>query len=186
MTLTMAVKATYEVLGQDVSDLAILTIVEELEGYPIGDVMTALTRCRKELRKLTLADILDRLPTGHPGVEEAWATVSGLLSSEDASVVWTDEMAQAFGVARHLASDKVAARMAFKEAYSKAVAQARDAKKGPAWRVSLGYDPSGRQGVIEEAVKLGRLPVEHAKKLLPNYSLPEELERSLPIMKSIA
>ena len=184
MDLLEAVLATYAVIGQEMSDIGIKAIVLELKDYPPADVFEALRRCRKELRKITLADILDRIPTGHPGVEEAWATVSGLLSNEDASVVWTDEMAQAFGVARHLASDKVAARMAFKEAYSKAVAQARDAKKGPAWRVSLGYDPSGRQGVIEEAVKLGRLPVEHAKKLLPDYSIPEGI--TLPKLRIIA
>lgn len=173
MTLTMAVKATYEVLGQDVSDLAILTIVEELEGYPIGEVMTALTRCRKELRKLTLADILDRLPTGHPGVEEAWSVVSALLGNEEASIVWTDEMREAYGAAAPLRDDLVAARMAFKEVYAKAIGQARAERRKVSWKVSLGLDPHGRQAAIEKAVALGQLTDEHARKLIPDLSIPE-------------
>lgn len=175
MTLTMAVKATYEVLGQDASDLAILTIVEELEGYPEADVFVALTRCRKELRKLTLADILERMPTGHPGVEEAWGVVSTLLGNEDASVVWTGEMAEAYGVAAPLKHDLVAARMAFKEAYGKAMGQARAEKRKVSWRASLGLDPHGRQAVIEQAVALGRLPMAHAQKLIPDFTMPEKV-----------
>lgn len=181
MTLTMAVKATYEVLGQDVSDLAILTIVEELEAYPIGDVMTALTRCRKELRKLTLADILDRLPTGHPGVEEAWGIVLPLLGNEDASIVWTDEMREAYGAAAPLKDDLVAARMAFKEVYAKSTGQARAERRKVSWKVSLGLDPHGRQAAIEKAVALGQLTHEHARKLLPDLSAPQGV--TLPTVK---
>lgn len=66
MDLLTAVKATYEVVGQDISDLGIQAIVTELKQYDLQHVLLALTRCRKELRKLTLADILDRLPGGHP------------------------------------------------------------------------------------------------------------------------
>lgn len=181
MTLTMAVKATYEVLGQDVSDLAILTIVEELETYQIGDVMLALARCRKELRRLALADILDRLPTGHPGVEEAWGVVLPLLGNEDASIVWTDEMREAYGAAAPLKDDLVAARMAFKEVYAKAIGQARAERKKVAWKVSLGLDPHGRQAAIEKAIALGQLTYEHAKQLLPDVSIPDGV--SLPAVK---
>lgn len=181
MTLTMAVKATYEVLGQDVSDLAILTIVEELEQYPEADVKTALARCRKELRKVTLADILYRLPTGHPGVEEAWGIVSPLLGNEDASVVWTDEMRESYGAVAPLKDDLVAARMAFKEVYSKAMGQARAERRKVSWKVSLGLDPYGRQTAIEQAVVVGRLTQDHARKLIPDFTMPEV--STLPAVK---
>jgi len=182
--LMKAVAATFAVVGQEISDVGLAAIVSELQTYPPGAVMESLSRCRRELRKITLADILDRIPNGHPGIEEAWAMVTGLLGDEDRSVVWTDEMASAFGVARHLAHDKVAARLAFKEAYSKALSEARAEKRSPKWRVSLGHDPHGRQGALEDAVRLGRLPAEHAKKLLPDYSIPEDV--TLPKLRIIA
>ncbi len=184
MDILKAVAATYAVVGQEMSDIGMAAIVSELQSYPPVAVMEALTRCRKELRKITLADILDRIPSGHPGIEEAWSMVAGLLDNEDVSIVWTDEIAQAFGVARHLAGDKIAARMAFKESYVKAVAEARDKRKGPSWRVSLGYDHHGRKGALEEAVRLGRLPIEHARKFLPDLSIPEGVK--VPELKSIA
>ncbi len=73
MELAKAVAATFAVVGQEMPDIGLATIVSELQEYPLGDVLKALARCRKELRKITLADIIDRIPSGHPGIEEAWA-----------------------------------------------------------------------------------------------------------------
>lgn len=184
MNLLEAVAVTFAVVGQEVSDLGLKAIVAELQSYPPEAVQESLRRCRKELRKITLADILDRIPSGHPGVEEAWSMVSPYLDNEKSSIVWTDEMAQAFGVALPLADDKIAARMAFKESYSNAIAQARDVKRAPRWRPSLGTDPHGRQAALEEAVRLGRLSHDHARKLIPDYSLPSSTI-TLPKMKAL-
>lgn len=170
--IAKAILVTYELVGQSLSDEAAKTILDELSAYPENHVFMALTRCRKELRKLTLADILDRIPSGHPGVEEAWGLVSALLGNEEATVVWTDEMREAYGAAVPLKDDLIAARMAFKEVYSKAMGQARADRKAVAWKVSLGLDPHGRQAVIEQAVELGRLKYEHAQKLIPDFSMP--------------
>lgn len=172
MDLITAVKATYEVIGQEISDLAMQTIVAELSEYPSQSVILALTRCRKELRRVSLADILDRLPGGHPGVEEAWAIVGPCLSNEDASVVWTDEMAEAYGAIRSLAGDPVAARMAFKEVYASAVQQARAKNLRPSWRVSLGHDAKGREMAVQEAVSKGRLTHAQALAVLPDLREP--------------
>lgn len=184
MDLITAVKATYEVVGQEISDLAIQAIVTELKQHDQQDVLLALTRCRKELRRLTLADILDRVPGGHPGAEEAWSIVSPCLKSEDTSVVWTGEMAEAFGVALRLADDPVAARLAFKEAYTALTQKARARNSRPQWRVSLGYDPRQRATSIQEAVEKGRLSLDVAQKYLPDLTMPDSLR--LPAMRSIA
>jgi hypothetical protein len=146
--------------------------VEELSIYPAQNVLTALSRCRKELRKLTLADILDRLPGGHLGVEEAWSKVSQCMNNEQISIVWTEEMRQAYGAAAALADDKVAARMAFKEVYTKLVNEARTSAKTPSWSVSLGFDKALRQEAIEQAVTLNQISAEHGKKLLPVQPIP--------------
>ncbi len=170
MDLITAVKATYEVIGQDISDLAIQAVVLELKAYPETAALQALTRCRKELRRITLADILERMPGGHPKAEEAWAMVSQVMSNEHASIIWTDEMAEAYGVACRLSDDMVAARMAFKETYTNAVNKARANQPQPNWKISLGFDQQGRRAIVEEAVAKGLITQTQGMKLLPNYA----------------
>lgn len=179
MDLITAVKATYEVIGQDISDLAIQAVVLELKAYPQDAALLALARCRKELRKITLADILERIPGGHPKPEEAWALVSRVMADEQASIVWTEEIAEAYGVAAKLGSDMVAARMAFKETYAAAVSKSRASKPQPTWKLSLGYDPHGRQAAVEEAVSRNLLTQEQGRKLLPDYSPMSESTQKL-------
>jgi len=118
----------------------------------------------------TIAELLEvvRLADGRPNAEEAWSMVARSLNDEGLTIVWTEEMAAAFGVALGLQDDRVAARMAFKEAYEQAVTAARRQGKPAKWSASLGHDPMGREGPIVEAVKLGRIGADHAVMLLPN------------------
>lgn len=145
MTLTEAVKGTYAVIGQSMTDTELAMIVSDLSAYPPEGVLSALARCRRELKRITLAEIIDRIPGGHPGPEEAWALVSKSMQNEAVSIVWTDEMREAAGVAMAVQDDLVAARMAFKEAYTRIVSEARAQRKAPKWTASLGWDPHGRE-----------------------------------------
>lgn len=114
------------------------------------------------------ADIIGKLQSmdGRPGPEEAWSMIP---RDESSSVVWTEEMAEAFGVANPLLNegDQVAARMAFTERYRALVQQARDAGKPVKWMPSLGTDRLGREGALLEAESKGRLTSEHVAGLLP-------------------
>lgn len=168
MKLHEAVAATYAAVGQELSDLALTAICMDLKGYPGQALGVALGRCRKELRKITLVDIIDRIPGGLPGPEEAWAMVAPSLNDERVTIVWTDEMSAAFGVALGLQDDPVAARMAFKETYSRLRSEARDKGIPVIWRASLGSDPSGREGPLLDAAEKGRLPAAHIQTLLPH------------------
>jgi len=163
-----AVLVTCELVGQTMSDAAIEGMVAELSRYPEASVMEALLRCRRELRRLTLADILDRLPGQHPGPEEAWGLVSRCLANERVSIVWTEEMREAYGAASALANDPVAARMTFKESYTRLVSVARAQRQPPSWSVSLGYDPHGREVALSEAVQKNQISQAHAARLLPS------------------
>jgi len=91
------------------------------------------------------------------------------------TVVWTDEMCRAFGVARGLLADgeRVAARMAFKEAYTRMVGEARDAGVPVVWTPSLGDDKNGRDAVLSEAVAQGKLSYAHAESLCPGLPAPQ-------------
>ena len=112
--LLQAVAVTAELCGRTFSEGAARMFVHDLAGFDEQAVMKALARCRREVKGiLTIQDVVSRIDDGRPGVEEAWAM---LPLDEAQSVVWSAEMAEAFGVARGLIDDgdRVAARMAFK------------------------------------------------------------------------
>lgn len=188
MTLTEAVKGTYAVIGQSMTDTELAMIVADLSNYAPDAVMTALTRCRRELKRITLSDIIDRIPGGHPAVEEAWSMLSVALKNEDATIVWTDEMREAYGVVAPLADEPIAARMAFKEAYLRLLGEARAKGRPVRWTVSLGHDPHQRQSAIEAAVMDGRLLHQDGLRLCPQLAVPtaemqrliEEVTQALP------
>jgi hypothetical protein len=173
-----AIAVTAELCGRTFSPAAARVFAGDLDGFPDAAVLIALTRCRKEVKGLlTVQDVVSRIDDGRPGVEQAWAM---LPQDEETSTVWTEEMAQAWGVASPLlvGGDRIGARMAFKEAYAKAVTDARDRKLPPKWTPSFGRDVPGRQAALAEAVRHNRLSLESAVQLLP-YDAAEGLVRSL-------
>lgn len=172
--LLQAVAVTAELCGRTFSEGAARMFVQDLAAFPEDAVIRALTRCRREVKgALTVQDVISRVDDGRPGVEEAWAQMPFY---ESQSVVWTDEMAEAFGVARGLLEEgeKVAARLAFKEAYTRLVGEARDAGRPVNWTPSLGHDVNGRDVVIAEAVAKGRLTYEHAQTICPALPAPSQ------------
>jgi hypothetical protein len=166
--LVQALMITAELYGRAFSPEAAKLLVADLEGIPVAQVLAALARCRKELRAFpTLADILARISDGRPGPEEAWAM---LPKDESSSAVWTEEMAEAFATARGLlATDEVAARMAFREKYAALLADARAARRPARWTASLGHDAKGREAAVTEAVQKGRIGADEARALLPDF-----------------
>ena len=155
--LSKMLAVTAELTGTDLSAAAAEIMARELATYERAQVLGALGKCRRELKsRLTMAAILERLDDGRPGPEEAWAMMP---RDEAQSVVWTVEMAEAFGVAGPLleAGDRVAARMAFKEAYTKIVSSARDARRPIRWMPSLGHDRHGRDAALAAAISAGRI-----------------------------
>lgn len=106
---------------------------------------------------------------GRPSVDEAWAiAITG--RSEEETVVWTAETAEAFGICQPILNDlgdEVGARMAFKDAYSRLVTAARSAGKPATWNVSLGWDKRKREAALERAVVAGILPAPAVTALLP-------------------
>lgn len=155
--VAQALTIAFEFVGQRIDEYAIAEMVADLEAYPEAQVLAALKRCRQELRSIKFADIIDRIPGGHPGVEEAWALVARSLNNESVSIVWTDQMREAMGVALALGNDPIAARMAFKETYARSVSEARAKREVPKWSASLGWDPHGREIAQIEAENRNRI-----------------------------
>jgi len=175
--IAKTIGAVAEVTGTELSKMALTVMVRDLSRYPQEQVIGALHRCARECKyKLALADIIERLDDGRPGGEEAW---SMMPRDEDSSVVWTDEMSAASGPAIILLreGDPVAARMAFREVYAAEVQRARDSGIPVKWTPSLGHDAAGREGPLLEAVRLGRLEMDHAQSLIPDLRIPDEIKK---------
>lgn len=169
-----ALTATYELLGQQISAVALTVIADDLEPYGLESVLKALASCRKEVRgRLTPADIIDRIRAnaGRPAPNEAWARCLP-AADELVTVVWTSEMSAAWFAAWPVlqAGDEVGARMAFIESYKRAVAEAEDTP--PRWEVCLGHDPEQRAVAVQQAVEQGLLGRDTAARYLPAPEAP--------------
>lgn len=121
------------------------------------------------------ADIIQQLITsdGRPTGDEAWA-IALQAQDEGQTVVWSAEIAEAWGVALVVldGKDKVGARRTFLDTYSRLVADARRALRPVKWAVSLGSQVEGRRLAIEQAAHLGRLPLHQARALLAANGMP--------------
>ena len=155
--------ATAEATGQTISENTAALMAADLASFPQAQLRVALSRTRKECTgKLTLKLILDQLDAaqGRLSGNEAWA-LALLAREERDTVVWTDEVAQAWAVAAPMASgrDLVGARMAFKDAYERITQHARDTQKRPEPQIAVGWDNAQRIAVVTEAHNDGRIPL---------------------------
>lgn len=142
-----------------------------LSGYPDGSMLSAVTRhIQTSSFKPQLNDILkgcDALTDGGwLGVEEAWALMP---KHESESAMLTDEIAQAIAVATPLIEqgDRVAARMAFKDAYTRLVERAKLEGRQPRYFPSYGTDKHGAVAMLAKAVQVGQIPLERALEWKP-------------------
>jgi hypothetical protein len=123
-----------------------------------------------------------RVMDGRPSDEEAWA-MSFPACSEQETVVWTEEMREAFLKCKPLLDicDNVGARMAFKALYNRLVDDARRDMRAPRWEVSPGRDRQKREFAIKRAEDLGRLPPpEPDESDVPRLASPGRGEDSCP------
>lgn len=172
--LAGAVCATAETLGQTISASAAELMAEDLAGFPLETIRSALQSCRRELTgKLTLSAVLQRIQAadGRPGRDEAWS-IALASSDEFDTVVMTDEIRLALVAARPVLDlgDKVGARMAFISAYERLVSQARTETKPVNWHVSAGFDANRRVEAINAAVQMQRIPQERGRLYLIDMS----------------
>ncbi len=172
--------ATAELMGQQISPVALSVMAEDLQQYPVEIVMEACSHLRRESKgRFSVAAIIEKVealePNGRPGSDEAWAMIP---RDEFMSVVLSDEIQSALRIAQPLLNegDQVAARMAFKQSYERIVAENKRAGIKPIWYPSLGWNKDGRDAALAEAVRLGRISAEHAIGLVSPESVVPLLE----------
>lgn len=154
-----AITVTAEIVGDEPRPTSVAAMAMDLSRYPAQRVMDALVLCRRELKgRLTLASIIERIDDGHPPVNEGWA-IAVRAADERNTIAWTQEIAESWAVAQPLmeVGDKVAARMAFMEAYGERLRQSRRNFQVAQFFLCLGYDQSDRVRAAREAVESGKL-----------------------------
>lgn len=150
--------------------MAIATMATDL-GAELSDeqLLKGLSRLRKEREWISVKAIMElsgaASEDGRPEVEAAWSMCP---RSEDQSVVWTAEMAEAFDFCRAMlnAGDEIAARMVFKEQYPQLISRARANHVPVRWTVSLGWNVDDRVRALSEAVQKNRIKAQDALGLL--------------------
>ena len=170
--LIKAVAVTAELLGTELSDVAAEVMCSDLSAYPLDQVLASLVRCRKEIKtRLTTADVIERLDDGRPLPDVAWAMIP---KNEEDSVVWSDEMAEAYGACYSLfyeGVNNIQARMAFIQRYKQLVSDSRDQCKPVHWEPSFGFDKASRDHAVCAAVDQGRITKERGLELSPESPL---------------
>lgn len=114
-----------------------------------------------------VADIRAKIPgEKRLSADEAWALCLKSLD-EWATVVVSDVIMAARAIALPILDDgdKIGARMAFREAYDRILAD-RGGQQG--WYISLGYDKTSREEVALEAVQAGMIDMEAVVALVPD------------------
>lgn len=176
--LVQAVQAMGELYGNQISPAAARMFLKDLAAFPENQIDQALQRCRMELTRFpSIADVIARIADTRPGPDEAWAMIP---KDEEGSVIWSEEMAEAFGKARPLLleGDHVAGRLAFRETYVRLVSEARRMKRQPRWSPSFGFSKQGRFAAVSAALDNGRITPGRAQKLLEGEGpIPPNIQR---------
>lgn len=154
--------ATMELSGQQIRPAALALLASDLSHIAKPLLRMALARIRAEHKgQILTGTVLQYVDHAMGRLLPAEAYALTLSSSDDsATIVWTNEIADAWAVAAPLlrAGDKFGARQAFIEAYGRITGEARALRRHPMVQVSLGHDQEGRTRALQEAITAGRLP----------------------------
>lgn len=156
--------------GKVLSERAMESVFYDLNNYSLESVLAAIKHHRKSARFAPApADIINLLESGNKRLtaDEAWAMIP---HDEFETIVWTREMAEAYGIASGILAegDKIAARMAFKGAYDRLCAEAALMQRPVSWVVCIGFDKSRIEPALQKAVAAGRISQDRANKFLPS------------------
>lgn len=170
-----AIDATMNYYDKPISADMTSLFFEDLADYPLESVLAGLKLHRRNPERgqfvPKVADVVREvqnfLKRKWLSADEAWAKAL-IASDESVTIVWTDEAQYAYGMCKPIMDegDMVGARMAFKQAYDRAVSKAVAEMRAPNAFISLGHDQEGRVNAITEAVSVGLLTQDRAAPFL--------------------
>ena len=160
--LFQKIYTTSIVTGLMIEEDGIKSMVDILsnDGYQFDDIQAALKDCCRSLKgRLTLSDIISRLQAvAIPTADELWGEVLDYCQNEHKTFVLPEIAFQACENAAVYelinSGDRIAARMAFKAAYERLIKGYSGSLK---YRYALGTDRAGREQVLNQAIKDGKL-----------------------------
>ncbi len=179
--IVKSLMVAYEVMGKEMSEAGAMMILNALKGFEFNAVMVAIQRTVSEAKFITPAEIISRIDDGRPDPEKAWSQVCQYDPDDTYSECITEEQSYARGACWPLliAGDTVAARMAFKEEYTKLCSENR-AQGLPVKHVfHMGTNKQSQLKVIKQALLDGKIDRKTAMNKLPNYR--DRIE-SLPVL----
>ena len=164
---------------------------EELTALTEQEVANGVRECKKSKFPPTLPAFLTMCRpasvSAWPTADEAWATALK-ANDENETVTWTQEICDAWAVCRPVlkGGDQVGARMAFKAAYDRIVAQANAEGRSPEWIISQGRDPEKRAMAVEAARTAGLLPAPVVEQFAPLLESRKEFVPPADIAERLA
>jgi hypothetical protein len=153
--------ATMELSGQQIRPAALALLASDLSHIDKPLLRMALARIRAEHKgRSSPAPCCSTWTMPWAGCCRRKPTLALSSSDDSATIVWTNEIADAWTVAAPLlrAGDKFGARQAFVEAYGRITGEARALRQHPVVQVSLGHDPRAHPR-LQEAMTAGRCRV---------------------------
>ena len=177
-------------------DDLITTACEVFEGLTPDDIKRGLARMKRstfcpvfpEFRGWCEPESEDWL-----GAHEAWAIAEKSIGfdGQELTVIWTEQMAQAFSRCEDLIKtgdkyQRAEAKKIFCDAYDRLVTQAKDQGLKPIYITSLGTDKDQQITAIKQAEVEGFLPAPVAQAQLEHKQTKAEIQSEAERYKTIA
>ena len=181
---------------EEYEDDLITTACEVFEGLSPDDIKRGLARMKRstfcpvfpEFRGWCEPESEDWL-----GAHEAWAIAEKSIGfdGQELTVIWTEQMAQAFSRCEELVKtgdkyQRAEAKKIFCDAYDRLVVQAKDKGLKPIYITSLGTDKDQQITAIKQAEVEGFLPAPVAQAQLEHKQTKAEIQSEAERYKTIA
>ena len=170
-------------VGVEVQELA-QEMVEQYQGLSTEDFLRGIARMKREEWPPTIPAFRSWCePESEEwlGAHEAWSIAEKSIGfdGEELTVVWTEQMAQAFSRCEDLVKtgdkyQRAEAKKIFCDAYDRLVTQAKDKGLKPIYTTSLGTDRDQQITAIQQATVDGFLTQPDASALLEHKQTKQE------------
>lgn len=182
--------------AEEYEDDLINTACEVFEGLNPEDIKRGLVRMKRSTFCPTFPEFrgwCEPQTDEWLGAHEAWAIAEKSIGfdGEELTVVWTEQMAQAFSRCESLVKtgdkyQRAEAKKIFCDAYDRLVTQAKDQGLKPEYKTSLGVDQDQRITAIQQAELEGFLPAPVAQAQLEHKQSKAEVQAEADRYKTTA
>lgn len=182
-------------VGVDVEELK-QAMVEAYQGLTVEDFARGVNRMKHEQWPPTIPEFrswCEPKTDDWLGSHEAWAIAEKSIGfdGQELTVIWTEQMAQAFSRCEELIKtgdkyQRAEAKKIFCDAYDRLVTQAKDQGVKPIYVTSLGTDKDQAIAAIKQAEVDGFLPAPEAALQLEHKQTKAEIQSDSLKYKTIA